>query len=240
MLKIAHRGASGTAPELTRSAFLRALELGADMIELDVRLTKDGYLVVIHDDELERTTTGTGLVREHTLAELKRLDAGAWFDQRFRGETILTLEEGIDIVGRRALLNIEIKSVPGMWSHAALKTVAVLTHAGILGTTVISSFDMRVLEKVRELAPAARVGVLWLDPDFEEAWRWAKELAAWSFHPWSELVQDEAVDESHRRGLRVLTWTVNEPEEINRMASMGVDGIISDYPERLLARGVGT
>jgi glycerophosphoryl diester phosphodiesterase len=236
-LKIAHRGASGTTPELTRAAFLRALELGADMIELDVQLTKDGYLVVIHDHELMRTTGAPGLVREHTLAELKQFDTGAWFDARFKGEGILTLEDVIDVVGRRAMLNVEIKSPPGDWSSTALKTVAVLTHAGILGTTVISCFEMPALQRVRELSPAARLGVLWHQPDFTEAWAWAHELAAWSFHPWSKILAEDGVAEAHRRGLRVLTWTVNDPAEIAQMAAIGVDGIMSDFPERLLQLG---
>lgn len=237
LLKIGHRGASGTTPELTRAAFLRALELGVDMIEIDIQLTKDGYLVVIHDHELERTTNGRGAVRDHTLAELKQLDAGAWFDQSFAGETILTLEEVIEIVGRRAMLNVEVKSPPGDWSNTALKTVAVLTHAGILGTTVLSCFQMQALEKVRELSPAARIGVLWHQPEFDDAWRWARELAAWSFHPWSKVLTAEGVAEAHQRGLRVLTWTVNDPEEIGQVAAMGVDGIMSDFPERLLQAG---
>lgn len=237
LLKIGHRGASGTTPELTRAAFLRALELGVDMIEIDIQLTKDGYLVVIHDHELERTTNGRGAVRDHTLAELKQLDAGAWFDQSFAGETILTLEEVIEIVGRRAMLNVEVKSPPGDWSNTALKTVAVLTHAGILGTTVLSCFQMQALEKVRELSPAARIGVLWHQPEFDDAWRWARELAAWSFHPWSKVLTAEGVAEAHQRGLRVLTWTVNDPEEIGQVAAMGVDGIMSDFPERLLHAG---
>ena len=207
------------------------------MIEIDIQLTKDGYLVVIHDHELEHTTNGRGAVRDHTLAELKQLDAGAWFDQSFAGETILTLEEVIEIVGRRAMLNVEVKSPPGDWSNTALKTVAVLTHAGILGTTVLSCFQMQALEKVRELSPAARIGVLWHQPEFDDAWRWARELAAWSFHPWSKVLTAEGVAEAHQRGLRVLTWTVNDPEEIGQVAAMGVDGIMSDFPERLLQAG---
>src|SRR5262245_24472504 len=207
------------------------------MIELDVQLTKDGYLVVIHDHDLQRTTGSPGQVRERTLAELKQLDAGGWFDARFSGETILTLEEVIDVVGRRAMLNVEIKSPPGDWSSTALKTVAVLTHAGLLGTTVISCFEMQALQKVRELSPAARLGVLWHQPDFDAAWSWARELAAWSFHPWSKVLGDEGVEEAHRRGLRVLTWTVNDPDEIQQMVSIGVDGIMSDFPERLLQVG---
>lgn len=237
LLKIGHRGASGTTPELTRVAFLRALELGVDMVEFDIHLTKDGYLIVIHDHDLQRTTNGTGAVREHTLAEIKQLEAGSWFDPRFKGEAVLTLEEVIEIIGRRALLNVEIKSPPGDWSGTALKTVAVLTHCGLLGTTVISSFEMQALQKVRELSPAARLGVLWHQPDFEDAWSWAHQLAAWSFHPWSKVLTAEGVEEAHRRGLRVLTWTVNDPEEIEQMVGMGVDGIISDFPERLLHTG---
>ncbi len=233
-LKIAHRGASGTAPEHTRPAFMRALELGADMIEMDIQLSRDGYLVVFHDETLERTSNGQGAVREHTLADLKALDTGSWFGEAFAGEPLMTLEEVVELVGRKAMLNLEIKSPPGDWSNVALKTIAVLTYAGILGTTVVSCFEMQALQKVREISPSARIGVLWHDPEWEGAWRWARELAAWSFHPWAKVVTAEGVRQAHQHGLRVLTWTVNEPEEIERVLSMGVDGVMGDFPERFL------
>ena len=237
-LKIAHRGASGTAPEHTRAAFVRALELGVDMIEMDLQLSRDGYLVVIHDHDLQRTTNGQGPVREHTLEEMKRLDAGSWFDPKFSGETVMTLEDVIDVVGRRAMLNLEIKSPPSDWSNTALKTVAVLSHSGILGTTVISCFEMQALRKVREISPSARLGILWQHPDWTDAWGWVRELAAWSFHPWAQVVDAAGVREAHRHGLRVLTWTVNELDEIERVVGAGVDGVMSDFPERLLQAGV--
>ncbi len=203
------------------------------MIELDVRLTRDGHLVAFHDPELERTTDGKGPVREHTLAELKRLDAGAWFHARFRGEEILTLEEVVQLVGRRAILNVEVKSAPSEWRATALRTAAVLAHAGILGTTVISCFELGALRKVREVVPAARLGILWQREEWEEAWKWSRELAAWSLHPWFPLVSEAVVRQAHARGMRVFPWTVNEPGDIARLADLGVDGIITDFPERV-------
>ncbi|GIW42135.1 MAG: glycerophosphoryl diester phosphodiesterase [Candidatus Binatia bacterium] len=230
--RVAHRGASGSAPELTRAAFERALELGVDMIELDVRLSADSVPVVFHDDDLRRTTNGRGRVRERTVAELRELDAGSWFGPAYRGERILTLEEVVELVGRRALLNVELKGDPPEWKTLALRTLAVLARAGIVGTTVISCFDPEALAKVREFSPGARIGLLWNEPDFGGAWPWAKRLAAWSIHPRAGLVTERIVREAHARGLRVLAWTVNDVGEMARLVEWGVDGIMTDYPER--------
>src|SRR5436309_8381837 len=111
LMRIAHRGASGHCPENTRAAFLRAIELGADMVELDCQITRDGAVVVIHDETLVRTTNGRGRVRDHTLKEIKRLDAGSWFRREFAGEEVLTLEEAVAILRGRVQLNLEIKGV---------------------------------------------------------------------------------------------------------------------------------
>jgi glycerophosphoryl diester phosphodiesterase len=141
-LRIAHRGAAGTRPELTRPAFERALEIGVDMIELDVQLTRDGQLVVLHDRQLGRTVGGEGPVRERALAELQALDAGSWFDARWAGATVPSLDDVLGWTAGRAELNVEIKSPPLDWTATADALLTLLTDRQRLDGTIISSFQM--------------------------------------------------------------------------------------------------
>lgn len=234
-LKIAHRGAAGTRPELTRPAFERALELGVDMIELDVQLTRDGQLVVLHDLELGRTVAGAGAVREHTLAELNALDAGAWFALEYAGARVPSLAEVLDLVGGRAGLNVEIKSPPADWDATAAALLDLLAATERLGDTIVSSFATGALRAVRDRSATVRLGVLWSTPDTDAMWLLAESLSAHAVHPHWGLVDDALIDQAHDRGLQVITWTVNEPAAIAHMAALGIDGIISDFPERLSA-----
>jgi len=234
-LRIAHRGAAGTRPELTRPAFERALEIGVDMIELDVQLTRDEHLVVLHDRELRRTLPGHGRVRDHTLAELTALDAGAWFALEYAGARAPSLDEVLDLTAGEAALNVEIKSPAADWDATARVLVELLTAKDRLHSTVISSFETGALRAVRERSEAARLGVLWHSPELDPMWLLAEALKARSIHPLWSLVDAAAVEQAHNNGLQVIVWTVNEPEMIAHLAGLGVDGIISDYPERLSA-----
>jgi len=233
--RIAHRGAAGTRPELTAPAFERAIALGADMIELDVQLTRDGELVVLHDRELGRTTTGSGAVREHTLAELCALDAGLWFDAAYTGARVLSLDEVLALTAGRADLNVEIKSPEPDWEATATALVGLLERRGATAGTLISSFDMGALAAVRRASAGARLAVLWHLPDFGAAWRHAAELGAVALHPHTRLVRRALVERAHRLGFAVNVWTVNEPRQMRRLLDFGVDGLISDYPERFSA-----
>jgi glycerophosphoryl diester phosphodiesterase len=202
------------------------------MIELDVQLTRDAQLVVIHDRALDRTTAATGAVRDRTLAELQQLDTGGWFDAAFRGERMLTLTEVFALLAGRAALNVEIKSPEPDWPGTAEALAAVLT-GDRLSTTIVSSFDMGALAAVRARLPQVAIGVLWHHLDLDPAWEWAGRLGASAFHPYSPLVTDEVVRAAHARSLRVNTWTVNDEADIARLAAVGVDGIISDFPDRV-------
>ena len=231
-LRIAHRGASGTSPELTRAAFERALSFGVDMIELDVQFSRDLELVVIHDHELHRTTSGRGAVRELDFAELAALDAGSWFATEFAGERVLHLDEVIRLVGGRARLNVEVKSPSSDWPEMASRLVRVLRAHDLVAATVVSCFDPGALFAVRARASEVRLGVLWQRTDFAEAWDLAAALGAVSIHPHWMLVSPEIVQAAHRRNLQVLVWTVNEVEAMQCLGQYGVDGIMSDFPER--------
>lgn len=232
-LRIAHRGAAGTRPELTRPAFERALELGVDMIELDVQLTRDGQLVVLHDRTLGRTVAGSGAVRERTLAELQGLDAGGWFDARWAGARVPSLAEVLGWTAGRAELNVEIKSPESDWAATAAALVALLGASGRLERTIISSFQMGALAAVRARSAAARLGVLWQTTDFDPMWAEAEALGAVAVHPLWSLVDAGFVAAARARGRRVLVWTVNDPQAIAELVALGVDGIISDFPELL-------
>jgi glycerophosphoryl diester phosphodiesterase len=232
-LRIAHRGAAGTRPELTRPAFERALEIGVDMIEIDVHLTRDGQLVVLHDRELGRTVQGHGAVREQTLAQLCALEAGAWFALEYAGARVPSLADVLDLTAGRAALNIEIKSPASDWDATARALVDLLTAKSRLDSTVISSFETGALRAVRECSPTARIGVLWHTADLDPMWLLAEGLQARSVHPHWSLVDAAVVEQAHARRLEMIVWTVNEPDAIATLAALGVDGIISDFPERL-------
>lgn len=236
-LRIAHRGASGTAPEHTRPAFQRALDLGVDMIELDVHLSGDGELVVIHDDDLQRTTNGAGPVRDRSLAALRTFDAGGWYGPQFAGEPILCLDEVMDIVGARARLNVEVKAPERDWPSLATKLIETLRRHGRLETTIISCFEPGALVLIHQQDATAPLGLLWQRTDFEAAWDWAHRLGAASIHPHWMLVSADVVHAAHTRGLRVIVWTVNEIPMMCELIHAGVDGIISDHPERFASVG---
>ena len=204
------------------------------MIELDVQFSRDLEIVVIHDSELQRTTSGRGLVREHAFAELKTLDAGSWFGSSFAAERVLSLKEVIEIVRGRARLNVEVKAPVADWPEMALRLVELLRAHQLLDETVVSCFDPGALFAVRQQAPEVQIGLLWQHTDFAAAWELAIELRAVAIHPHWTLASPEIVSEAHARGLQVPVWTVNDVEVMQRLIRRGVDGIMSDFPERFV------
>jgi len=231
-IKIAHRGSSGSYPENTRLAFEKAMEAGADMIEMDCQLSKDGHVVVFHDERLQRTTGAKGYVKDKTLRQLKKLDAGAWFKKSFKGEKVLTLEEVMEIVAGKADLNLEIKHVPRGPVGLELKILFILSHYDYLERAIFSSFDYRSLGRVRELAPDARIGLLYGAGMKDNPFQTAREIGAYSLHIQKELASSSFLERAGQLGLRTFVWTVNEVREMEKFLSLGVDGIISDFPEK--------
>lgn len=232
----AHRGASAEAPENTLAAFRAAEAAGADGIELDIQLSRDGVPVVIHDDTVQRTTDGRGDVGGLRLRQLRQLDAGSWFSPAFSGEPVPTLEEVLAWAGGRVRLNLEVKAARA--ADALLELLPAFPEADVL----ISSFNLRLLEALRlrdERLPLALV----TDTRF---WRRllkrAAALRAESLHPRHELVSRSLVQACHRGGLRIYPWTVNFPERSLKLSRLGVDGVFSDDPRRLDAalRGTGS
>lgn len=234
-LNFAHRGASHETPENTLVAFLLAADLGADGIEFDVQITKDGEVVVIHNLTLEATTNGHGQVGAKTLAELSELDAGGWFDPVFAGQRIPTLQQVIEAVGHRLLLNIELKSVSPRDDGLAQAVVRAVEENHLLDQVVISSFNPFPLRRVKQLNPWIPVGLLYAAgmPFFMRR-PWARHLInPQALHPHHSLVDGQYLRWSRDRGYRVHTWTVDDPGEMWRLARRGVDLIITNRPELL-------
>lgn len=233
-LIIAHRGYRARYPENTLCAFTAALDAGADMIELDVMLSRDRKVVVIHDATLERTTNGKGLVMDHTVEQLKRLDAGSWFDPRFAGETLPTLEEVLEHVGDRALINVEIKA--GAYeSHrpadAIEEQVVELVKQGNLdGSVLISSFEPRILENIAGMNHAPAIGLLSRHGAGDAPVSFCLKLVTYSWHPNCLDLGEERVKRAQEAGVRVFPYNVETPEDCGRMIRMGVDGVITGDP----------
>jgi len=234
---LGHRGAKGHAPENTLPSFFKAIELGATMAELDVHLSRDGELVVIHDATVDRTTDGTGRIADLTLEEIKRLDAGGWFSPEFRGVRVPTLREVFEAVGSRILINVEVKKGEEPYAGIAEKLAREIEACGMLERVVISSFEPRYLHELRPLLPGVELALLYSKPRpgvIDEAVR-----SGWqALHPHLSLVTKEFVDEAHAKGLRVRAWNPNEVEQMRPLIAAGVDGIGTDFPERLRALAV--
>jgi len=225
MLCIGHRGAMGYAPENTLKSIEKALALKTPWVEVDVFYVDD-HLVVIHDDRLERTTNGSGYICDRTFAYLRTLDAGD-------GQQIPTLEEVLDLVAGRAGINIELKG-----PETAKPVINLIREK--MGATwdpakfMVSSFNHHEIKKVRVLDDRIRTGALIAGIPIEYA-AFAQELGAYSVNQSREFVNSEFVRDAHRRGLKVFVYTVDHPEDMQRMQSLGVDGLFSNYPDRVLA-----
>jgi glycerophosphoryl diester phosphodiesterase len=233
VLVIAHRGASGHAPENTLAAFRKAVSLGAQFIETDLQLSRDARFVAIHDATVDRTTGGRGAVHDLTLAELRRLDAGSWFGSEFAGERIPTLEELFDFSKKHdVVFYLELKPV-GSWGgeHALIGS---LRESGEIPRAVVISFDVAILESLRKIEPTLMTGVLY-DGQIEKPVERAVEVGARQLAVRGDLVTPALLAEARKKDLQVVCWTVNHPAHMRLLIDAGVDGIMSDYPDRLVA-----
>lgn len=232
MLVVAHRGYSSKAPENTMAAFELALDVGCDGLELDVHLTKDGEVIVVHDHTLERTSNGTGIVEKHTLAELQKLDAGSWFAPEFKGERLPSLREVCELVKDKELLfNVELKVAQG-YEQLNQKVLELLNEYDLHERTVISSFNHYALVHFKEISPQTRTGILYSAALFNP-WEYAKSIGATALHPKHQTIIPEIVAGAHASGVMVNSWTVDEPEDIERMKLAKIDSIITNVPERV-------
>ena len=235
VLNFAHRGASHDAPENTLAAFRLAVEMGADGVELDVQASKDGEAVVIHNFTVDATTDGQGAVKNKTLAELKELDAGSWFDDRFAGQRIPTLQEVIVEVGHQLLLNIELKTKAFGSGGLAAEVVRLIEDHNLVHRVVVSSFNPFPLRQVKKLNPRINTGLIYsFDLPAHLIRTWFLFLAdPDALHPEKHLVTRKYIRWATERGYRVNAWTVDEPAEMERLIALGVDGIITNRPDVL-------
>jgi len=221
MLRIGHRSARAYVPENTLKSFKKALEIGVDAVELDVRKTKDNQLVVIHDADIKRTTNGEGLVSAFTLMEIQGFDAGS-------GEKIPTLEEVLDFLDKKAKVFVELKE-----SGIEEQVLAIVKEKGLEKNVIITSFIEEALKKVRELNGNVETGLIYVN--YKNPIKAALELKANYLLPLYRFTHTANVKKAHQNGLKVVVWTINKPEEVKEYAKKGVDGITSDNPDILNA-----
>lgn len=231
----AHRGASAYAPENTIAAFRMAMDMGADGLELDVHLSSDGKLMVIHDETVDRTSNGSGRVVDMTCQELKKLDFSNGMKE-FEGARIPTLQEVFGLIKNSPLtVNIEVKCdvvlYPGIWD----KLIRLEREMGMQGRVLYSSFNHYVLQKIRELDPDAEIGLLYgnamVDP-----WVYANYLKANAIHPhyFAALQCPGLMEGCEANGVKVNTWTVNKPEDVLALSHKGVNAVITNHPDMAL------
>ncbi|HOE34651.1 MAG: glycerophosphodiester phosphodiesterase [Chloroflexi bacterium] len=226
----AHRGASALAPENTLAAFLLALQAGADGIELDVMLSRDKELVVIHDSTVDRTTNGSGKVAEMPLAALRELDAGAHFGENFRGEKLPTLTEVFEAVGGKMRINVELKNYARPLDDLTARVISLTERFHLEDSVLLSSFNPINLSKAAKINPRIQRGLLVSPGDRRMLGGMGRLFPYHALHPYYKDVTREMTARLHARGKQLNTWTVDEPQALLRMRSFGVDGIICNNP----------
>ncbi|TAF64576.1 MAG: glycerophosphodiester phosphodiesterase [Cytophagales bacterium] len=234
---IAHRGASSVAPENTLIAIKKALDFEADIIEIDVFQTSDSVVILMHDETLDRTTNGEGRIEEHSYLELSRLEAGSWFSPSFAREPIPRLEEVIELINGEARLLIEIKEGGNNIEQNVLK---IINQYKAKDWCIVQSFDAGVVQTVKDLDKNIEVHQLAVGNISALPFHWNRGLRIGSVYQYNntshinlnyQYVSAKVVRKIHEQGQKIYVWTVNKPEDMRRLAAMGVDGIITDYPD---------
>lgn len=231
----AHRGASGYCPENTIAAFSKALELEATGIETDVQMTKDGRLVLIHDESLKRTAGADAWIKDVTYEEVRKLDAGSWYSPEFAGEKIPSLEELFELVRNTdTIVNVELKNGGYAYPELESKVISVIRQFQLEDRILLSSFNHYSLALCNQLAPDIKTAVLYVEGLYRP-WDYAVSFGASALHPAHYAVTPEWVAEAKARGVDYNPFTVNEEKDIVRMIEAKVSGIITDYPDRVAA-----
>ena len=232
---LAHRGASAYAPENTLAAFRKAFDLGARWLEFDVMLAACGELVVFHDESLDRTTNGSGLLQDYPYSYLKKLDAGSWFDKQFAGEPIPSLKEVLEFVRKNQLFaNIEIKALPGKEKETVTSILSLIAAYPEISNLLLSSFSMKVLQALRLQSSTCRLGLLMdqIDP----AWPMiAREIQGSSLHLNQNGLNPSVIKTLKATELPLLAYTVNDPKRAVELFSWGVDAVFTDCPDIIIA-----
>jgi glycerophosphoryl diester phosphodiesterase len=231
-LILGHRGAKNYAPENTLAAFTLALEQGADGVELDAKLSADGHVIVHHDMTVDRTTDGHGRVAQLTLAQMRELDAGRSFSEKFRGEKIPTLDEVFETIGKRAFINVELTNYSTPRDGLVAKVCERVRKQALQARIIFSSFFAGNLKKAAALLPEVPCGLLALK-GWTGAWSRSFGFTFGEYqasHPYFTDVTHEQVQRVHRLKRKINVWTVNNEDDIKRFIGWGVDGLITDDP----------
>ena len=229
---IGHRGYRARYPENTMAGFEAAMDAGADMIELDVHLTRDNQLVVIHDEKVDRTTNGKGRVSDFTLKELKQLDAGKWFDAAFSGEQIPILSDVLDLIRGKLCINIEIKAVPenkNVPYETGNRLLEVIKEKKAREFCIVSSFNMALLQHLRGQSASLSIGVLTYTKR-AGLLKICEEIRATAWHPHYKNFTRKELDQAKSMGLIILPYTVNAGKDMQQLLEMGVHGFFTDDP----------
>jgi glycerophosphoryl diester phosphodiesterase len=242
-LVVAHRGGAALAPENTLGAFANAMQLGVDMVECDVHLSKDGRVIVMHDAEVSRTTDGRGYISDLALAELKTLNAAAKFSGGYAAQTVPTLDELLDLVKGKTPIQIEIKVNAKGQRYAGIepRVVELVRARGMLNDVIVISFDFPTLKEIKQIEPRIKTGALvradWFSARGNNVEQIVKDAidatGADYFMPTYAPVTEALVQAVHARGLKIGVWTVNNASDMTRLAAWGVDAITTDRPDEL-------
>ena len=229
----AHRGSSGTHPENTVAAFRAAAGLPVHGVEFDVHMTKDGELVVIHDETINRTSNGTGFIKDMTLEELKGYDFGSWFSPKFKGESIPTLREVLYVFkDTKHHINIELKSDVFPYEGMERKVLEMLKEYRLENRVVISSFNHEMIRSFKQLAPHIEVAILFMEVMVEPQ-EYAKVVGADALHVFLPAALRPMGQEAVASGRKVRVFTVNEEKFADMLKEVGVDAVFTDYPEKM-------
>ena len=233
VINYAHRGASGYFPENTMMAFEKAIELGADGVETDVQMTKDGELVLIHDEQVNRTTNGIGFVKDYLYKDLSKLDAGARFNEKFRGKKIPTLEELLTFAKEKdILLNLELKTGIVLYPGIEEKLIDLIYQYKLQDKVILSSFNHYSMVHCKEIAKEIKTGLLYTAGLYEPQ-VYCKFTGADAIHPYFYSINKDIIEKVKKAGILVNPYTVNDEKVMINLIKAGVDGLITNYPDKL-------
>lgn len=235
---IAHRGYRDVAPENTMSAFRKAYQIGVNMVELDVSLTKDREVAIMHDDTIDRTTNGKGNIEDKTLAELKELDAGSWFSPVFKGEQVPTLGEVLEFAKDKICVNIEIKSYTvekRSQTGIEAKVVELIKKYDMKEHVLVSSFSQEALRRIKVIDPSVPTALLIVsDGIFNSQTSMAKKVNSDAINELYNFTRGSEIEKSQKNNLKVNVWTINDPHAMSELIDKKVDGLITDRPDLAL------
>lgn len=233
VINYAHRGASGYYPENTMISFEKAIEMGCSGIETDVQMTSDGELVLIHDEMVNRTTNGTGFVKDYSFRNLRKLDAGSWFKSKYKNNRIPAAEELILLAKQNdIIINFEIKTGLVMYPNIEEKLIDLICKHNMQDKVILSSFNHYSMVTCKEIKENIKTGLLYMEGLYKPE-IYCKNVGADAIHPPFYAVNEDIVNEAKKEGILVNPYTVDEEVYMQVLIMSGVDGIITNYPDRL-------